>query len=70
MTTRTVRMTGFPRPAPRMKIRTGGLFRCCVETAMEHPEPVPDGTKLACKYEKKDRMIARDGAWEWNHDEA
>ena len=57
------------------KLRPGGLMRCCTQTladvmevATEQPK---EGDVLRCNYCKRDNMIFRDGAWEWNrpHDQ-
>jgi hypothetical protein len=49
------------------RIRIGGLFRCCIETAHAAP-PASEGDLLACPHHadpEKPQMIFRDGAWEW-----
>lgn len=50
-------------------VRTPGLFRCCVNTALEAEPGEEEGQVLACKYCTWGRMIWRDGAWEWDQRE-
>lgn len=46
------------------KIRQGGLFRCCTQTAAEYGDGT-EGERLACRFCKRETMRFRDGAWEW-----
>lgn len=56
----------------KVKVRLGGLMRCCLATldeAMLATDTVPkEGDRLACKYHDKgdgDTMVFHDNAWEW-----
>lgn len=56
--------------AIEVKLNSGGLFRCCVETACmdaekRNTEP-QEGERLTCIHCKKETMVYRHGAWEWN----
>lgn len=44
-------------------VRTVGLFRCCVQTAMETTSAI-EGQKLRCNYCTKGFMVFRNGSWE------
>ncbi len=50
------------------KVRYGGLLRCCLvsldDAMVEAKEPPKEGDTHHCKY-CKNKMIFRDGAWEW-----
>lgn len=57
-----------------MKVRQGGLLRCCLQTLAEHLDEItevpPVGTILDCKFEMDKNngnlILASDGVWEWN----
>lgn len=44
-------------------VNTGGLFRCCVETAINTEGT--EGQVIKCKYCKDGKMIFINGTWEW-----
>ena len=55
-------------------MNTGGLMRCCCESARQWvvakpEEPVKEGETVRCLYEKDQdtpRMIVKDGVLQWN----
>lgn len=53
-----------------VKIRPGGLFRCCIETidkdAKERYVAPHEGETLTCIHCHKRTIVFHDGAWEWN----
>jgi len=53
-------------PVPQPGIRIGGLFRCCIYTAVTYYGLLSEGEFLTCKY-CGESMVFRDGAWEWNN---
>lgn len=46
-------------------IRTGGLFRCCIQTIKERKEPGQEGDTINCAYACGGAMVFKHGAWEW-----
>jgi len=53
-----------------VKIRPGGLFRCCIATIDNDAEeryvaPI-EGETLTCIHCHKRTIVFHDGAWEWN----
>jgi hypothetical protein len=53
-----------------LPIHMGGLMRCCIATWEEIAPPAEqttEGDTLACSY-CSSSMVARDGAWRWNHE--
>lgn len=51
------------------KIRPGGLFRCCTDTAAQHNKPgATEGERLQCQH-CDDAMVWREEGryWEWQH---
>lgn len=57
-----------------LKVRIGGLMRCCIETLKELDErgelPTEPGSTVHCLYEKPEKpdsmRLANDGVWEWS----
>ena len=57
-----------------MRVRAGGLLRCCLATLEEHiaaaPAPPQEGDRLQCKHctNTGGGMVFKRGAWEWAHE--
>lgn len=45
-------------------VRTGGLYRCCVSTAVQHG-PGVEGERMTCVSCRKPTLVYHSGAWEW-----
>jgi len=54
---------GEPFPDEGPVVRTAGLFRCCVEEALQVVGS--PGARLTCRH-CAGEMRFRDGAWEWD----
>jgi len=52
-----------------VKVRHGGLMRCCLATIDEAmlaaTEAPKEGDRMKCKYHDGQGMVFHDGAWEW-----
>jgi len=56
-----------------VSIRHGGLMRCCLLTLDDYLAAggtEKSGTVLPCAYCRSSMIVAADGVWEWNRQDA
>jgi hypothetical protein len=51
-----------------MKIRPGGLLRCCIETLIGTRPEETEGNTVKCEFCSLGKMVYSLGAWEWVND--
>lgn len=55
--------------ANRLRVRQGGLLRCCLASLAMCEDEVDVGDVLDCRYEdpgNANLVLANDAVWEWN----